>query len=86
MTPLYKNHFFLLFVEILWSDNERLSECDGRAIVKLEQALESLGFVDSGQRLFQLMAGILAIGNIEFKNRNDQAIIGDDYWLNETAR
>lgn len=54
--------------------------------MKLEQALESLGFVDSGQRLFQLMAGILAIGNIEFKNRNDQAIIGDDYWLNETAR
>ena len=39
-------------------------------------ALESLGLYDPGQeRLFQLMAGILAIGNIEIKSRNDQGTV-----------
>ena len=32
------------------------------------------------------MAAILAIGNIEFKNRNEQATIADDFWLHEAAR
>ena len=70
------------------SDQSHLAEWDdGRAIIKLQAALESLGLYDPGQeRLFQLMAGILAIGNIEIKTRNDQAFVADSEWLPEAAR
>ena len=56
-------------------------------IFQLQNALESLGLFDSAQeRIFQIMAGILELGNIEFRDYRDQATILDLEVVDEAAR
>jgi len=46
-----------------------------------------LALFDSAQeRIFQIMAGILALGNIEFRDYRDQATIVNPEWIDEAAR